>query len=188
MQASSFGSYYLAPLGEQLNKDGRNAWFGNGYVGLYSTPEYSPDTFIGDTQKFVDENRESIKEAAEFEVIFDDQKYLEEILAEALKSGLITGFTKSPEYYQAAASYLWDEYGHGLEEGKERHTKINTDNIVVLRFIVAEQDKDRVFHFINEKMSQKWDTPLIKVVEKGVNKKFADYLAQNVAHEKPEGK
>lgn len=180
MQASSFGTYYIAPLGADLNKRGRSAWFGNGYVGTYSSPDYQPDNFVQDTEEYVEKNRESIKDVAEFEVVFDDQSYLEGILEEALREGLVTGFTKSPDYYKATASYLWDEYGTGLAEGKERHTKVNTDNIIILRFMVAQGDKSKVFEFLNSKLSTKWDTPLIKVTEKGVNKKFKDYLEQNV--------
>ena len=66
MQASSFGAYYLGPLGAQLNKDSRGAWFGNGYVGLYSSPEYSADQFVADTEQYIEDNRESIKDVAEF--------------------------------------------------------------------------------------------------------------------------
>lgn len=180
MQASSFGAYYLAPFGAGLSKQGKSAWFGNGYVGMYSSPEYSQDQFILETGEYIEKNRENIKDVAEFEVVFDDQVYLEGVLEEALRDGLLTGFTKSPDYYKATATYLWDEYGTGLAEGKERHTHINTDNIVILRFMVAQKDKAKVFEFLNAKLSTKWDTPLIKVTEKGVNKKFKEYLDQNV--------
>jgi len=166
-----------------LGKQGKSAWFGNGYVGMYSSPEYSQDQFVQDTGEYIDKNRESIKDVAEFEVVFDDQTYLEGVMEEALREGLVTGFTKSPDYYKATATYLWDEYGTGLAEGKERHTNINTDNIIILRFIVSQKDKAKVFDFLNGKLSTKWDTPLIKVTEKGVNKKFKEYLEQNVKKE-----
>ena len=163
-----------------MNKNGRSAWFGNGYVGTYSSPEYGEDQFVKDTEDYIEKNRESIKNVAEFEVVFDDQTFLEGVMEEALREGFVTGFTKSPDYFKATATYLWDEYGTGLAEGKERHTNINTDNIVILRFMVAEKDKAKVFEFLNGKLGAKWDTPLIKVTEKGVNKKFKDYLEQNV--------
>jgi len=180
MQASSFGAYYLAPFGAELGKQGKSSWFGNGYVGMYSSPEYDQDKFVQETGEYIDKNRESIKDVAEFEVVFDDQTYLEGVMEEALREGLVTGFTKSPDYYKATATYLWDEYGTGLAEGKERHTNVNTDNIIILRFIVAQKDKAKVFDFLNGKLSTKWDTPLIKITEKGVNKKFKEYLDQNV--------
>lgn len=181
MQVSSFGSYYLASLGAQHTKQGRKAWFGNGYVGMYSSPEYRDGQFVEDTQEYIDKNRENIKNVAEFEVVFDDKVYLEKVMEEALREGLVAGFTKSPDYYKATATYLWDEYGTELAEGKERHTNVNTDNIIILRFMVAQ--KDKIFQFLDEKLSEKWDTPLLKVTEKSVNKKFKDYLEQNVKNE-----
>ncbi len=181
MQASSFGTYYLAPLGTEMNKKGRSTWFGNGYVGAYSSPEFETDKFIKETEEYIEKNRENIKDVTEFEVVFDDQVFLEGIMEEALHEGLVTSFTKSPDYYKATATYLWDEYGTGLAEGKERHTHVNTDGIIILRFMVAQKDKNKVFEFLNEKLSTKWDTPLIKITEKGVNKKFKDYLEQNIA-------
>lgn len=45
---------------------------------------------------------------------------------------------------------------------------------------LKKNKKTAVFEFLNGKLSTKWDTPLIKVTEKGVNKKFKDYLEQNV--------
>ncbi|HQE63197.1 MAG TPA: hypothetical protein PLA38_01335 [bacterium] len=183
MQASSFGTYYIAPLGAELSRNGKNAWFGSGYVGLYSSPDYTQDDFIKDVEEYIEKNRESIKNVAEFEVVFDDQQFLESILGEALRGGLVTGFIQSPDYFKATSSYLWDEYGTALAEGKERHTKINTDDIVISRFMVAQRDVSKVFEFLNSKLSTKWDTPLIQITEKGVNKKFKDYLEQNVKNE-----
>ena len=100
-------------------------------------------------------------------------------MEEALREGLVTGFTKSPDYYKATARIFGTNTALDCR-GQERHTHINTDKIIILRSMVAQKDKAKAFEFLNAKLSTKWDTPLIKVTEKGVNKKFKEYLDQNV--------
>jgi len=193
MQVSTYGYYYMTPFGEYLKSKGLSPWYGEGYVGLYSSSEYSDVDFVADYEKFMSEHRESIEQSTEFEVVWDDEEYMKNVMDFALSSGMITGYTQTPEYYEAKASYLWDEYGTELEEGKEKHTKINTDKIKVARFLCAQGDKEKVLQYLNRmfgkrdsypegykgKQVEGWIAPLIKATDKGVNKKFASYLEAN---------
>lgn len=193
MQVSTYGYYYMTPFGEFLKTKGLSPWYADGFAGVYSSKSYSEDDFIKDYEVFMKEHRENIEQATEFEVVWDDVEYMKDVMDFALKSGLITGYTQTPEYYEAKASYLWDEYGTELEVGKEKHTKINTDEIRVARFLCSQADKEKVLQYLNRmfgkrdtypegykgKQAEGWIAPLIKATDKGVNKKFASYLEAN---------
>ena len=189
--SSNFSNFYLAPLGEEMAKEKLPVWYGAGYVGIDTRklpPEkkFSPSDMQDRIDSYIKEHREDIEGAVEFEVIFDDKDYLEKIAQEALGQ-IITGYTKSPEYYKITAAYLWNEYGKGLKEG-EVHTKVNFDDVLVLRFLVPNKMKEKTYNYFYSRLAEKWDTPLIKMTEREVPKKFAKYTEENVTDEIPEKK
>ncbi|MDQ5957160.1 MAG: hypothetical protein QG614_135 [Patescibacteria group bacterium] len=188
MQISTYGYYYMPPFAEYLKKKGLSPWYGDGYIGMYSQKDYDEDAFISDYKAFMILNREELQEAIEFEVVFDDKEYMEDVMDFALKSGLITGYNTAPEYYLANASYLWDEYGEGSIA--EKQTKVNRDSIQVVRFLSKGEDKEKIMQYLNRMFGKRdsypegyigkeregWIAPLIKATDKGVNKKFVQYL------------
>ena len=188
MLDSSFSAFYLALLGEQMAKEGLPVWYGAGFVGIDTRrlppeKEFTPDAMQSRLDSYIAENRENVEGAVEFEVIFDDKEFFEKITQEAL-GHIITGYTKSPEYNKITAAYLWNEYGHGLKEG-EAHTKVNFDEVLVLRFLVPQSLKQKVYDYFYDRIAEKWDTPLIKMTERQVPKKFAKYTEENVDQKIP---
>jgi len=180
--------FYLAPLGEQMAKEGLPVWYGTGFIGLDSRrlpkdKEFSSLEIQKRIENYISENKENIEGAVEFEVIFDNKEFLEKIAQEAL-GHLITGYTKSPEYNKITSVYLWNEYGHGLKEG-EIHTKINFDEILSLRFLVPKSLKQKTYDYFYKRISEYWDTPLIKITERQVPKKFNKYMEENVDKNSP---
>jgi len=188
MQISTFGYYYLPPFAEFLKTKGFSPWYGDGFLGMYTQDGYDENNFVADYEDYLSKNREELENATEFEVVFDDKEYMENVMDFALKSGLVTGYSTTPEYYQANASYLWDEYGEGSTDQKQ--TKVNRDAVQVVRFLAKSDDKEKIMQYLNRmfgkrdsypegytgKQSDGWIAPLIKATDKGVNKKFAQYL------------
>ena len=189
MQISTYGYYFMPPFAEYLkSKKGLSPWFGDGYLGVYSQEGYDDSDLVSDFESFLSQNREQLENATEFEIVFDDREYMEDVMNFALKSGLITGYTTAPEYYNANASYLWDEYGEGSTDQKQ--TKVNKDAIQVVRFLAKKEDKEKITQYLNQMFGKRdsypegydgkqhdgWIAPLIKATDKGVNKKFAQYL------------
>jgi len=188
MQISTYGYYYLPPFAEYLKKKGFSPWYGDGYCGMYTQDGYDDNNFIADYESYIATNREELENATEFEVVFDDKEYMEGVMDFALKSGLVTGYNTTPEYYQANASYIWDEYGEGSTTQKQ--TKLNRDAIQVVRFFSKVEDKEKIMQYLNQMFGKRdsypegytgkqhdgWIAPLIKATDKGVNKKFAQYL------------
>ncbi len=191
MQISTYGYYYMPPFADFLKTKGLSPWFGDGYVGLYSKEGYDENNFIHDYEEYLSSHREELENAVEFEVVFDDNEYIQDVMDFALESGLVTGYSTAPEYYNANASYLWDEYGEGTTN--EKQTKVNTDDIKVVRFFVQSNDKEKIMQYLNKmfgkhdsypegysgKEREGWIAPLIKATDKGVNKKFAQYLSSS---------
>lgn len=188
VQILTHGAYYLPPFATFLKQKGLAPWYGDGYLGLYTQEDYTEQQLIEDFESYLTKHYEELTQAVEFEVVFDDRAYMEDVMNFALQTGLVTGYNTTPEYYQANSSYLWDEYGDGSTTA--RQTRVNHDAIEVVRFLAQDEDREKITQYLNimfgkrdaypdgytGKQHEGWIAPLIKVTEKGVNSKFAQYL------------
>lgn len=147
MQISTYGYYYIPPFAGFLKSKGLSPWYGDGFLGMYSQEGYDENNLVADYEEYLTTHREEIENAVEFEIIFDDKEFMENVLDFALTSGIITGYATTPEYYQREASYKWDDYGQG--SAMEKQTKINRDANQVVRFLAKRDDKEKIMQYLN---------------------------------------
>ena len=100
-------------------------------------------------------------EFKEVKIIFEDKKYLENI-CDKIVGKLITGYSISEQ----TTTFIW--------QGKKEH-KTN----YVASTIVPSSDAQKIVVYLHNKISKKWQTPMIQVTPCYVNYDFEKYLEKS---------